>query len=242
MIRPFPAVRGALALAVLAVLVVAPTARSGSGVATATSPVTREIQSAMTPAQVLERLTQGNARFVQGKPAKRDLRAAVRATGGGQYPMAAIVSCLDSRTAPEHMFDLGPGDAFVARVAGNVVGDDFLGSLEFATKVSGAKLIVVVGHSACGAVKGACDGVELGRLTGLLAQIKPAVEAVPAMEPRTSKNDAFVEAVARQNVVLAMKRVRDQSPILRELIDSGQVGLAGAYYDIETGKVEFSAD
>lgn len=201
---------------------------------------TKESQAAMTPKQALEELREGNARFVAGAPLHRDFPAQVKATASGQYPFAVVLSCLDSRQPIEIVFDQGIGDIFSARVAGNVLNDDILGSMEFACKVSGAKLIAVIGHSNCGAIKGAVDDVELGNLTGLLAKIKPAIDAVPAdVQPRTSKNYAFVNAVAEENVRLVMKEIRERSPILREMLDQGEIGLVGGMYDLSTGKVQF---
>ena len=202
--------------------------------------VTREAQAAITPSKALEILKEGNKRFVSGKLRKRDLMAQVKKTGKGQFPYAAIVSCLDSRTQPEYIFDQGIGDIFVARVAGNFVNDDILGSLEFATKLVGARLIVIMGHTLCGAVMGACDHAQLGLLTGTLANINPAVEAVEGdYNPRTSQNEKFVEAVTEKNVKLTMQKLRTRSVVLREMIDKGEIGLVGAMYDVSTGKVTF---
>jgi carbonic anhydrase len=209
--------------------------------ATAMSPVqTKASQAAMTPQQALAELRDGNERFVAGRPRVRNFPEQVKATASGQYPFAVVLSCLDSRQPIEIVFDQGIGDIFSARVAGNVLDDDILGSMEFACKVSGAKLIAVVGHSNCGAIKGAIDDVELGNLTGLLAKIKPAMDAVPDDgQPRTSKNYAFVNAVAEVNVRLVMKEIRERSPILREMLDHGQIALVGGMYDLSTGKVRF---
>ena len=169
-----------------------------------------------------------------------DYLAQVHATAAGQHPFAAVLSCMDSRVGPEIVFDQGLGDLFSVRVAGNVVDDDDLGSLEYATKEAGARLIVVLGHSHCGAVKGACDGVQLGNLTGLLARIKPAVDSVPAsIRPRDSTNDAFVDAAARANVKLSIKAIRERSPVIAALEKSGDVMIVGGMYDVETGKAEF---
>jgi carbonic anhydrase len=204
---------------------------------------TAAAQSSMTPAQALQRLVDGNARFASGKPQAADVRAEVRATAAGQYPFAAIVACMDSRTSPERMFDLGIGDAFGVRLAGNIVDEDVLGRLEFATEVAGARVIAVVGHDQCGAVKGACDGVTLGNLTAALADIRLAVEAVPAaVEPRTSKNPAFVQATAEQNVRLGVRAIRERSDILRRRIDAGQVLVVGGMYDLASGRVTFQQD
>ena len=204
------------------------------------TPPTKEIQAAMTPASALAELKAGNARFVAGHPLHRNMRADVKATANGQYPFAVVLSCLDSRQPIEIVLDQGIGDIFSARVAGNVVNDDILGSMEFACKASGAKLIAVIGHSNCGAIKGAIDNVQLGNLTGLLTKVKPAIDAVPDDgTPRTSKNHDFVDKVAEANVRLVMQEIRDRSPVLREMIDSGQVGLVGGMYDLSTGEVHF---
>ncbi|MGA9778964.1 MAG: carbonic anhydrase family protein [Limisphaerales bacterium] len=204
------------------------------------SPTTKASQAAMTPQQALAELKAGNARFVAGHPLKRNLPADVKATASGQYPFAVVLSCLDSRQPIEIVLDQGIGDIFSARVAGNVLNDDVLGSMEFACKVSGAKLIAVIGHTNCGAIKGAVDDVQLGNLTGLLAKIKPAMDAVPAnVQPRTSKNPEYVDQVAEANVRLVMQQIRDRSPILREMIDEGKVGLVGGMYDLSTGEVHF---
>ena len=186
-------------------------------------------------------LEKGNQRFVSGDALDRNLLAQVQQTSKGQFPFAAIVGCLDSRIPPEMVFDQGIGDLFVARVAGNFVNDDILGSLEFATKLAGAKLIVVMGHSECGAVRGACDAAQLGLLTSTLANINPAVETVEGdYSPRSSKNAKFVQAVAEMNVQLTMQKLRARSVVLREMIDAKEIGLVGAMYDVGTGKVTFS--
>ena len=202
--------------------------------------LTREAQAAITPATALEMLRQGNERFVNGNSTQRDFLAQVKQTSTGQFPLAAVVSCLDSRIPPAIVFDRGIGDLFVARVAGNFVNDDILGSLEFATKLAGAKLIVVMGHTECGAVKGACDAAQLGLLTTTLASINPAVKAVQGdYTPRSSKNAKFVQAVAEMNVQLTMQKLRTRSVVLREMIDKGEIGLVGAMYDVGSGKVTF---
>ena len=202
--------------------------------------LTKEAQAAITPAKALEMLKQGNKRFVSSKLKKRDILAQVKQTSKGQFPFAALVSCLDSRIPTELVFDQGIGDIFVASVAGNFVNDDILGSLEFATKLAGSKLIVVMGHTDCGAVQGACDKAQLGLLTATLANINPAVNAVREdYTPRTSKNDKFVQAVTEMNVKLTMQKLRDRSVVLREMIDKGEIGLVGAMYDVSTGNVTF---
>ena len=201
------------------------------------APPTKAVQTAMTPAQAFERLKAGNARYVSGQSLPRDLAAERAATASGQFPFAVVLSCLDSRTSSELIFDQGIGDVFNARVAGNVLNDDILGSMEFGCKAAGAKLIAVVGHSKCGAVKGVCSGVELGHLTGLLAKIKPAADAVPTTGDKTDY--AHVDAVARENVKLVMAQVMERSPILAELIRDGKVALVGGMYDLDTGNVTF---
>ena len=201
---------------------------------------TKEQQAAITPAEALELIKQGNERFVSAKTEEQDFLAQVKQTSRGQFPFAAVVSCLDSRIPPAIVFDQGIGDLFVARIAGNFVNDDILGSLEFATKLAGAKLIVIMGHTECGAVKGACDGAKLGLLTKTLANINPAVEAVHGnYSPRTSQNGEFVQAVSEINVQLTMQKLRDRSVILREMIDKAEINLVGAMYDVSTGKVTF---
>ncbi|MGA8180410.1 MAG: carbonic anhydrase family protein [Desulfobacterales bacterium] len=200
----------------------------------------KETQDATTPQKALQMLKDGNARFVQGNMLQRNLMRQVKATGGGQFPFAAIVGCIDSRVPNELIFDQGIGDIFSARIAGNFVNDDILGSLEFACALSGAKLILVLGHTECGAVKGACDDVVLGNLTQTLANIKPAVAAVSGYgSDRSSKNDKFVQAVTDKNVVLTVERIRERSPILQGMVDEGQIGLAGAMYNVHSGKVTF---
>ncbi len=202
--------------------------------------LTREQQAAITPAKALSMLKQGNQRFVSGEMTNIDYVAQVKQTSAGQFPFATIVSCLDSRIPPAIVFNRGIGDLFVARVAGNFVNDDILGSLEFAAKLAGSKIIVVMGHTECGAVKGACDGAQLGLLTTTLANINPAVQAKAGnYSPANSSNDKFVDAVAEENVRLNMKKLRDRSVVLREMIDKGEIALVGAMYDVDTGKVKF---
>lgn len=201
---------------------------------------TRATQAATTPADALRMLQEGNDRFVQGNMLCRDLRQQVKATSKNQFPVAAIVGCIDSRASNELIFDQGIGDLFSARIAGNFINDEMLGSLEFACALSGAKLIVVLGHSECGAVKGACDDVVLGNLTKTLANIKPAVAAVSGYDSnRSSGNPAFVQAVATKHVELSLERIRERSPILRGMIKSGEIGLMGAMYDVHNGQATF---
>lgn len=204
------------------------------------SPTTKAAQAAMTPQQALAKLKAGNVRFATGQPLHRNMPADVKTTASGQYPFAVVLSCIDSRQPIEIVLGQGIGDIFSARVAGNVLNGDVLGSMEFACKASGAKLIAVIGHTSCGAIKGAIDNVQLGNLTGLLARIKPAIKEVPAdVEPRTTKNPEFVDEVAKENVRLVMQQIRERSPILRDMIDKGQIGLVGGIYDLSTGKVHF---
>lgn len=200
---------------------------------------TKESQAQITPAKAKEILLEGNQRFVNKQRLNRDYLQQVNETSGGQYPFAVVLSCIDSRTPSELIFDQGLGDIFNARIAGNIVNEDILGSMEFACKVAGSKLIVVLGHTKCGAVKGACDQVELGNLSGLLHKIKPAVDAVQTDGERSSKNGAFVEKVAEKNVVNMMEEIQQKSPILREMIENGQIGIVGGMYHVETGAVEF---
>ena len=202
---------------------------------------TYESQSEMTPDEALGLLKAGNARFVASRSLERDLTEQVEATASGQFPFAAVVTCIDSRTSGELIFDQGIGDIFSARIAGNYVNDDILGSLEFACALSGAMALVVVGHTNCGAIRGAADDVIYGNLTETLANLKPAVAAVQEFDAdRTAANPAFVQAVAEKNVELTLQRILDRSPILESLIDAGDLILAGAMYDIHTGEVVFT--
>ncbi len=197
-------------------------------------------QAEATPARVLEWLERGNERFATGQAEPRDMLHDQRATATGQYPLAAILGCIDSRAPAEFIFDAGLGDLFDARVAGNVADADLVGSLEFACQVSGAKLVAVMGHTSCGAIKGAIDGVQLGNLTGLLVKIQPAVAAVPnTTGDRSSKNAAFVEAVAEANVRLTVERIRELSPTLRDLEREGKIRIVGCLYQLDTGRVLF---
>jgi carbonic anhydrase len=199
--------------------------------------MSKAIQAGMTPDQAIAALKAGNQRFVAGNSIKRDYKKQVQQTALGQYPMASIVACIDSRSAPEHVFDLGVGDVFDVRVAGNTVNEDMLGSLEFAAKVAGSRAIVVLGHTNCGAIKGACDGVKMGNLTGLLDKLMPAVNATKTSGERNSKNDEFVQDVTEENVNLTVQKIRDMSPVLKEMEAQGKIKIVGAMYDISTGKV-----
>jgi carbonic anhydrase len=203
----------------------------------------KEQQEMMSPQEALEILKSGNERFVNNLKVNRNLLQQVNETREGQWPFAAIVSCMDSRTSAELIFDQGLGDIFSIRIAGNIINDDILGSLEFATKVVGCKLIMVLGHSKCGAIKGACDHVQLGHLSKLLAKIEPAVQQEnETHENRTSGNAAFVENVAEINVRKSIDEVIKSSEIINELVTNGKLGIIGAMYDVATGTVQFYTD
>ena len=206
--------------------------------------LTAEQQQQLTPAQVIDILKQGNDEFAKDSLTVRNNTERVRDAAMGQYPKAVILSCLDSRVPVEDVFHRGIGDIFVVRVAGNVVNEDILGSMEYACKVSGSKLVVVLGHEGCGAVRSAIDNVELGNITGLLAKIKPAVERSKAhfQGGLTSSNPEFVEAVCRHNVEVAIEKIRHESLILKDMEDKGDIKIVGAVYDMHTGKVEFMGD
>jgi carbonic anhydrase len=193
----------------------------------------------MTPDEILAALKRGNKNFSKGLRTSRNYINEQKVTAKGQFPAAIVLSCIDSRAPAEVIMDLGIGDIFNARVAGNIENDDILGSMEFACKVSGAKVVLVMGHSACGAIKGAIDNVELGNLTHLLAKIRPAVKATTFEGERSSKNLAFVDAVARKNVELTMAQILEKSPVLRELEDKRAIHVAGAMYNLETATVDF---
>jgi carbonic anhydrase len=196
-------------------------------------------QDAVTADDVLKRLKAGNGRFVAGKSTQRDYLKQVLDTSAGQYPLATIVSCIDSRAPAEILFDQGIGDVFNARVAGNIVNEDILGSLEFASKVAGSKLVVVLGHTSCGAIKGACDDAKLGNLTALVGKIKPVADrtALDITGDRSSKNYKFVEMVAEANVHATVQNIRDKSPVLKEMEQKGEIKIVGAMYDVKTGQV-----
>lgn len=204
------------------------------------STITKEIQSKTNPDEVLNILVEGNKRFVEEKGIKRDFLSQVKATSTGQFPLAVVLSCIDSRVPCEIVFDQGIGDIFSCRVAGNIVNEDVLGSIEYSCKYAGSKLIVVLGHTSCGAVKGACDHLEDGNLTALLSKLKPAVDSeIETSNDRSSKNIKFVNNVSKINVGLAKEQLVKDSPILAELINNGIVKLVGAMYHVETGEVEF---
>ena len=201
--------------------------------------LTREQRDKMTPDGIIQEMKAGNKRFRSGKPQHRDHMSEARATAPGQYPAAIVFSCIDSRAPAELILDFGIGDIFSGRVAGNVADEDTLGSMEFACKVAGSKVVVVMGHTACGAIKGAIDNVQLGNLTALLAKIRPAVEATHYTGERSAKNYAFVDAVALKNVSLTIASIREKSPVLRELESNGSIKIAGAMYNLKTGTVDF---
>lgn len=203
---------------------------------------TKESQSTMTPEKAFQFLSEGNARFQNNLKANRNLLQQVNDTSEGQFPFATILSCIDSRVSAELVFDQGLGDVFSVRIAGNFVNEDILGSMEFASKLAGTKLIVVLGHTSCGAIKGACDHARLGNLTKLIQKIEPAVDAVeePKEEgKRNSKNMEFVDAVSAKNVELTIARIRKESPVLKEMEDDGDIKIVGAMYNVSTGAVDF---
>jgi carbonic anhydrase len=205
--------------------------------------LTKEMQTAITPAKALELLQDGNKRFVGNLKVNRNLLQQANETSDGQHPFAVILSCIDSRTSAELIFDQGLGDIFSARIAGNIVNEDILGSMEFACKVAGSKIIVVLGHTKCGAVKGACDHVEMGNLTALLSKIQPAVyDEKTVTENRSSSNSDFVEKVSTINVKRTVTAIMERSPILKEMIEKGEIGIAGGTHDIATGEVTFYDD
>lgn len=220
------------------------TACAQTGVATGerdlTQALTAETQAALSPMDVIQLLQEGNQRFLNDSAVERNFIEQVGQTAGGQYPMAAILGCIDSRVPHEIIFDKGVGDIFSARVAGNFVNTDILGSLEFATAVAGSKVVVVLGHTECGAVKGACDNVQMGNLTSTLANIAPAIYATTDVPgARTSANKDFVQAVAHENVELTVRNIIDRSPIMRGLVASGDLIVVGAMHDVSTGEVTF---
>jgi carbonic anhydrase len=201
----------------------------------------KEKRDKMTPDEILAQLKRGNKNFSKGLMTARNYRNEQKITAKGQFPAAVVLSCIDSRAPAEVIMDLGIGDIFNARVAGNIANEDILGSLEFACKVAGAKVVLVMGHTACGAIKGAIDNVELGNLTGLLARIKPAVKATTVKGEQSSKNAAFVDAVAQKNVELTMGDIRKKSPVLAGLEAKNAIKIAGAMYNLETATMDFFA-
>jgi carbonic anhydrase len=201
--------------------------------------LTKELQAELTPEKAIQLLVDGNERFVNNLKYNRNLLQQVNETSQGQHPFAIVLSCIDSRTSAELIFDQGLGDIFSVRIAGNIVNEDILGSMEFACKVAGSKLIVVLGHTACGAIKGACDDVKLGNLTGLIDKIKPAIADLHYDGDKSSANAAFVDMVAEKNVLNMMDTIQDRSSIIREMIESNEIGIVGGMYNVETGLVEF---
>ncbi|MDV7137804.1 carbonic anhydrase family protein [Maribacter sp. TH_r10] len=203
---------------------------------------TKETQATMTPAKSLQFLKEGNQRFQNNLKANRNLLEQVNDTSDGQFPFATILSCIDSRVSAELVFDQGLGDIFSVRIAGNFVNEDILGSMEFACKLAGTKLVVVLGHTSCGAVKGACDHARMGNLTALINKIEPAVAAVKEPKDenlRNSKNLEFVDNVSAKNVELTIENIHERSKILSEMESNGEIKIIGAMYDISTGAVEF---
>ena len=209
-----------------------------------TATQTKSTQAEITPSVAIDLLKDGNARFVENKQVGRNLLQQVDDTSKGQFPFATVLSCIDSRVSSELIFDQGIGDIFSVRVAGNFVNEDILGSMEFACKLAGTKVIVVLGHTSCGAVKGACDDAKLGNLTAMLAKITPAVNGVEQptdAAQRNSSNIEFVNEVAKKNVHLNIARILDESPVLAEMVNEGAIEIIGGMYNIHTGKVEFYA-
>lgn len=205
--------------------------------------LTKEMQAAITPASALALLREGNNRFVNNLKVSRNLLQQANETSDGQHPLAVILSCIDSRTSVELIFDQGLGDVFSVRIAGTIINEDILGSMEFACKMAGAKIIVVLGHTKCGAVKGACDHVEMGNLPALLNKIQPAVyHEKTVTENRNSGNNEFVEKVGAINVKRAVHAIMERSPILKEMIETGAIGIVGGTHDIATGEVKFYDD
>ena len=222
------------AAAVTAVVTMAPVGNIAYGAA-----LTKAQRDKLTPDEIIELMKKGNQRFRLGKESPHDYLAQQKASAKGQYPAAVILSCIDSRAPAETIMDLGIGDTFNARVAGNISNDDILGSMEFACKLAGAKVVLVMGHTACGAIKGAIDKAQLGNLTGLLGKIRPAVAATKYQGERSASNYGFVDAVARTNVELTTADIRRRSSVLADLEKSGAIKIVGAMYNLETGVVEF---
>lgn len=203
--------------------------------------LTKAERDRMTPDEIIQMMKNGNERFRNGQVSTQDYLAQQRASAKGQYPAAVLLTCIDSRAPAEMVMDLGIGDVFNARVAGNIVNEDILGSMEFACQLSGAKVILVMGHTACGAIKGAIARAQLGNLTGLLTKIRPAVDATAYEGERSAKNDAFVDAVARKNVELTMAAIHKRSAVIAALEAKGAAKIAGAMYNLESAVVEFLA-
>lgn len=201
--------------------------------------ITQEMQASLTPDQAINLLKSGNQRFQSGNVQHRDLISEAKATSQGQYPFAVILSCLDSRVPPEVIFDQGLGALFVARVAGNVINPDILGSMEFGTQLSGAKVIAVIGHTRCGAVRGSCQQAKLGNLTGLLEQIQPAIAATAKQTKKNCDDWAFVDEAAKNNVRMIMKEIPEKSPVIKKLLADKKIKLIGGMQDLATGQVTF---
>ena len=205
--------------------------------------LTKEMQAAITPVMALDLLKEGNKRFINNLKVNRNLLQQVNETSDGQHPFAVILSCIDSRTSVELIFDQGLGDVFSVRIAGNIINEDILGSMEFGCKVAGSKIIVVLGHTQCGAIKGACDHVEMGNLTALLSKIQPAVyDEKTEIVNRHSGNNEFVEKVSTINIKKTVYAVMERSPILKDMIESGTIAIVGGIHDISTGEVSFYED
>jgi carbonic anhydrase len=201
--------------------------------------IDKETQSKMTPVEVVELLKRGNERFVKGQTTEKYFRHQVNATSEGQHPMAVVLSCIDSRTSAELVFDAGMGDLFSIRVAGNIINNDILGSMEFACKVAGSKVIVVLGHTKCGAVNGACSKLQMGHITGLLHKLKPAFDLTMRNLDDLEITPQVVNEVAKTNVNLTMRLIREQSSILNEMVENGEISIVGGMYDVESGKIAF---
>lgn len=212
---------------------------AADGVQAVIQPMTKEQQEKLTPKNALDMLKKGNARFVNGSMKPYDYSAKREVSAGSQSPLAVVLACLDSRSIPELVFDQGLGNIFVARVAGNVVNEDILGSEEFATELSGAKVIVVMGHTSCGAVRGACVGAGSGNLLALLNKIKPAVDSVAENRKKSCSEAAFIDKAARENVINQVRLTYDGSSVIKKLVDDKRVILVGAMHDLATGKVDF---
>jgi carbonic anhydrase len=219
------------ALGVAGGMLFRPTARADA--------LTKDQRDRMTPEQIIQVMKEGNERFRKGERKDRNYLREQKASAKGQYPAAVLLSCIDSRAPAEVIMDLGIGDIFNCRLAGNVANDDILGSMEFACRLAGAKVVLVMGHTACGAIKGAIADAQLGNLTGLLAKIKPAVEATAYSGERSASNYSFVDAVARRNVELTLDHIRNNSPVLAELAGNGTIKMIGGMYNLETGAVQF---
>lgn len=200
------------------------------------------MQDSISPEIALKLLKQGNQRFISNLKVNRNLLEQANETSDGQHPFAVVLSCIDSRTSVEIIFDQGLGDVFSIRIAGNIINEDILGSMEFGCKIAGSKIIVVLGHSKCGAIKGACDQVEMGNLTALLSKIQPAVDDEKTETDRNSSNAEFVSKVTTLNIQRTVQEVMEKSPVLREMIEKGEIGIIGANHNIETGEVTFFED